>query len=270
MPIFLMHFPDPVKSIIARSIVSFLPASEWYSAAVRISRLLARMMRWTHYRNDPGKDIIETSVLKSLLQIISSLGKPFPIPVRTLGAEAVLEAWNHPRGTVICSVHLPLWNSILGSLVELNCSPTAVLGGGRPDGKLLVFGSIVELPSLPINQCILIKAQRILRSGGSVATVIDTCLGNPLNPNILKLVGSVGARAVFATTELDENGEILIRFSNPPDPFCKSDQSIQSYLEYFQARIDHVLGFSEWAPENDEEISYSHPESDDSRSQPTF
>jgi hypothetical protein len=248
VPIFLKHFPDRVKSIIARSIVSLLPAFEWHAAAVRVSRLLAQIMRWTHYRTDPGKEIIETSVLKSLLHIISALGKPFPIPIRTRGAEALLGAWNHPHGIVICSVHFPLWNSILRSLVELNCSPTAVLGGARPNGKLPVWGSVVELPALPINQCILIKVQRILRSGGSVATMIDTFLGDPLNPNILKLVGSLGARAIFATTELDDNGEILVRFSNPPDPFCKSDESIRSNIKYFQARIDHVLGLSEWAP----------------------
>ena len=262
-----MHqFLGRVIWIIARLIGSLLPAPEWYSATVRVSRLLAPVfrliIRLTRFRNDPRKEISHSWLVGIILQRLDSLEKPFPIPIRTSGSEAIFQAWNRPEGVVVCSVHLPLWNLILRSLVELNCSPTLVLAGEKAirDGMFPPWGSAVRLPALVVDKKIYIKARGILRRGGSVATMIDDGSSPSLNQNVLKFIGAVGARVVFATVELQGNGEVLVQFYTPPDPFCKTEQSVRSNIAYFESRIDAVLHRREHTPENEAEMSYSHPE----------
>ena len=83
--------------------------------------------------------------------------------------------------------------------------------------------------------------------------MLDNGSSARLNLNLLKLVGAVGARAIFTTVELQRNGEILVQFHNPPDPFCKTEESIRSNVEYYENRIDCVLHHTERTPEPEEE-----------------
>jgi len=217
----------------------------------------------SRFRNDPRKEITQSWLVGIILQRIEyAFEKPFPIPVKTRGAETVFEAWDHPKGVVICCVHLPLWNMLLRSLVELNCPPSAILAGQSVirDGMISPWGSGVRLPALAIDKNIYIKARGILRRGESIATMIDNGSGGRINVNLLKLIGVLGARAIFTTIELQASGEILVRFYNPPDPFCKTDESIKANIEYYENRIDWVLHGRERTIETEEEISYRHSE----------
>lgn len=71
--------------------------------------------------------------------------------------------------------------------------------------------------------------------------MIDSTLGDPLNPNTLRFVRLIGARVVFATVELHPHEDILVRFSSPPDPLCTTDESIRANIAYFEERISCVL-----------------------------
>jgi hypothetical protein len=215
------------------------------------------------FRNDRRKEITQSWLLGILLQRLDdAFGKPFPIPVRTRGAETVFEAWDHPKGVVICCVHLPLWNVLLRSLVEMKRPPSAILAGPTVirDGMISPWGSGVRLPALAIDKNIYVKARGILRRGESIATMIDNASLGRINVNLLRLIGVLGARVIFTTIELQASGEILVRFYNPPDPFCKTDESIRANVDFYENRIDGVLHGRECPVETEEGISYGHTE----------
>lgn len=243
----LRKYETQVISAIARSIVCLLPQPRWYPAMFWVSRRLSPAFRWalklTRFRNDARKDVVDSWLVNTLLQRIDDFGKPFPIPISIKGAEALAEAWRHPQGVVVCSSHLPLANVISRAGVELNLIPTAVLAGREAlrDGMYPVWGCAVRLPALPVDKFVLIKVRSILRHGGSIATMVDLDLGEPVSPNVFRLIRSVGARAVFATVELQRTGEIQVQFCNPPDPFNRTHDSILANVEYFEAMINRIV-----------------------------
>jgi len=265
--VLLRRFLDRVASIIAQSIGSLLPTPEWYTATVQVIRLLAPVCRLligsTRFRNDPRRGMIESWLISTILQRIDAFEKPFPVPIKTTGTEELFEAWNHPHGVVICSVHLPLWNLILRSLVDLNCPPSAVVAGTKAiwAGMFHPWGSVLRLPALVANKNVYIKARGVLRHGGSVATMMD--LGAPLNLNLnlLRLIGTLGARVIFATVELGDGGDVLVQFSSPPDPFCRTEESIRSNIEFFKSKIDYVLHPRGRTPAEVKEPPYARLES---------
>lgn len=191
--------------------------------------------------------MIESWLVNTLLKWIDDLGKPFPIPMKITGQEVLFEAWNHPLGLVVCLVHLPLWNLITRSLVELNRIPTVTLASRKvlKDGMFFPWGCPVGLPALAVDKYVLIKARSILRGGGSVVTMVDRGLGDALNSNIFRLMRSVGARAVFATVELQRSGETLVQYFNPPDPLNETDASIMANIRYFEAIVHKVTHLDE-------------------------
>jgi hypothetical protein len=156
----------------------------------------------------------------------------------------VIEASTNPNGCVFLSVHLPLTNLMLCALEELNHPPTVVVlhPSGFRGGRTPLWGKGRDLPGLAANRSVLLKARRILSHGGSLAALIDTGLDSPLNGNALRLSGLVGARVVFAITALQTNGEILVQFYTPPDPFCGSEEGVALNLEFLQEKLDNLLG----------------------------
>src|ERR1700745_4404587 len=94
----------------ARLVVLVLPARLWYPSIFRISRLQAFILRVligvSPYRTDRRRTILLSWLMNSWLQALSTLERPFPIPIRVKGEEAITRAAGHPHGMAICSVHL--------------------------------------------------------------------------------------------------------------------------------------------------------------------
>jgi hypothetical protein len=223
-------------------IAHVFPETEWYMATLRITRLLTVIA-------EPfaGRAPLRAEwMLHIWLRCIS---RPFPIPTRTAGTEALIEARTNPNGMALVSLHVPFFDLILRPLFELGCPPDAVISSVSQilDGKFRVGGMAESSPALAAQDPnVLLKARRILQRGGMVAALIDA--NNRLNPNILRLVGSVGARLLFYVSEMQENGEILFRFLPPPDPFCRTPEGILSNIEYLRAK---VLGISQSSSQPD-------------------
>jgi hypothetical protein len=182
-------------------------------------------------------------LLQSTLPHLVATGRPFPIPIRENDVEAILEARKNSRGVVLCSVHLPFIRLVLRRLVELGMPPTAVIAGAtaQVSGRLAVWGMAESLPALVPDKDVLFKVRSILRHGGVVATLIDVDLGAPMNGNVFRFIRSIGARLVFFTTELQPDGEIMVEFFAPPDPFCLSDKSVLSNLFALRSRTARIL-----------------------------
>jgi len=193
------------------------------------------MIRWTPHR----AEWLLYGWLKQFLQY----DHPFPIPVRTLGEEVIKEARTNPRGMVTVSVHLPLGIFIVRSLMELDCTPDAVIAAGHSlkHGMFPIWGKVTALQGLTPDGNVLVKARSILRRGGSIGAMIDHDLGAPINANLLHLLGSIGGRLVFALAELQPSGELLVQFYDPPDPFCRCREGISKNLEFIQQKVDDIL-----------------------------
>jgi hypothetical protein len=190
-------------------IVHVFPETQWYMATLRITRLLTAIAEFF-----AGRAPLRAEwMLHVWLRRIS---RPFPIPTRTAGTEALIEARTAPNGIALVSLHMPFFDLILRSLFELGCPPDAVISSMSQilDGKFRVGGMAESSPAIASqDRLVLLKAVRILQRGGMVAALMDA--GNTLNPNILRLVGLVGARLLFYVSEMQENGEILFRFLPP-------------------------------------------------------
>lgn len=230
-----------------RFIAFVVPERLWYPTVFLISRLqallLGAVIGLTPYRRDARRRMILGWLMHAWLRELVVFGRPFPIPLRTKGKEAVLEAAANPNGMVICSVHLPLVNLILRGLVDMGRAPTAVVSGMTVlrNGESPLWGMREGLPVINTDGYVLNKVRHVLQRGGSVFALVDTSQYRSLNPNMLRLVRAVRGQVVFAITELQENGDIQVEFFAPPDPFCSSEMTIEDNLTALRTRIDGVL-----------------------------
>lgn len=248
LPFLRRHSPK-FFGLLTGPIALLLPERLWYPAVLRVSRILAFFLRWliacTSYRRDCRKSILAGWLLAGFLHRLVALRRPFPIPIRVQGTEVIRQAAANPHGVALCSVHLPLVDLGLRSLVDMNLCPDAVLSiqPETKDAKFPIWGLDRGLPVLlPSDPLVLLKVRNILRRGGSVAALVDAVLGQSrFRTNLLRLVGRVGAQLVFIVSELLPDGDILLEYFAPPDPFCTSDESIFSNLDALQARVDRLL-----------------------------
>lgn len=240
------HSPKAFRYL-ARFVALLLPARLWYPFVLRFSRLQAMILRpligISPYRRDRRRTILVSWLVNSWLQELSTLEQPFPIPIRVKGEEAMIRAFENPRGMALCSVHLPLKHMGLRPLADLKRPPTAVIAGKRElvNGKFPVWGLGEGLPVLISDSTVLLKVRSILRRGGSVAALVDNGRGVPLPHHVFHLIKSTGAQVLFVVSQLEPNGEILVEYFSPPDPFCKTDESISANLLALQARVDRIF-----------------------------
>jgi hypothetical protein len=237
----VLHWVSPkIAFALTHSIMHLLPESEWYQATFRITRFMAFISKpFSH-----GEPYRAEWMLYFWLKHLIESNRPFPIPTRAVGVEAILEARANSSGFVMVSVHMPLAHLALRSLVEMGFPPDAVLANKAAlrDGKFPVGGRAEGVPGLAAGSgMVLVKARSILRRGGSVAALIDVELGTPLDPSILRLVGAMGARLLFALTEVQKNGEVLTRFYIPPDPFCRTTDGVKSNIAFLKAKVLELL-----------------------------
>ena len=233
----ILHWSSPkIALFVTHSIAKLLPQSEWYAATFRVTRLLTAITGPFAGSGPFRADWMLHFWLKHLF----SSGRRFPLPIRTVGEEAVLKARTHPKGVVLLSVRLPLAHLILRALVELGCIPNAILVSEQAlvNGKFRVAGTDKRLTGIATGSgMVLVKTRSALRGGGMVGALCDTQQCTPVNVNMLRLVGSVQARLVFGFAEVCANGEILIHFYTPPDPFCESPDGIMANIEFLKAKV---------------------------------
>jgi len=236
-------------------IVRVLPERWWYSALWRICRLLAFVLapviRMSPLRRDVRGHAVTSWLLDSWLQRLIS-ARPFcPVPVRIKGGEIVREARGNPQGMLLCSAHLPLVSACLQSLMEMNCCPSAVVAqtSAMPDGRYPVWGFGRPVQGIATDGLVLVRVRSVLRRGGSVAVLVDNHFCESYSSHVFQLSRAVGAQMVFMIPELQPDGQILVEYSLPPDPLCRSEETIGLNLLALRSKVDGVLqGRSEKTP----------------------
>ena len=244
---FLRKTSDVYFSASARLISAVLPPRLWYWTLLRICRLHALLLQpllsLTPYREDRRRPIIVAWLLHSWLRRFVALERLVPIPIRSTGTQVVDDARTNRRGMVICSVHLPLVQCILRPLVDAGQSPTAAVADAveQLHQRVPVWGSREGIPAIVPDRNVWLRVRSILRHGGSIAVLLDPGLGESLNSEIFRFIRTIGARVVFAICELQPNGEILVDYFEPPDPFFTGDKSIEANLQALADRRGSVL-----------------------------
>jgi hypothetical protein len=234
----LLAIDDSLVPAASHALGALTPASLWYRAAFRLSRSLAPVARLRRERA-ADQQLHDARILNRMLSLLTRSGRPFPIPWRAVGAELLDE----PGGVVLCSAHVPLIKVGLRAAMELGHAPTLALAGQPgPDGAIAIWGLAERLPAVRTrHRLVLLRARTVLRSGGCVALLLDAMRGAPLSPNILRLAGRTGARALFFFTELERNGTITVTFRRPPDPLCQSDSGIAANIAVLEAECARIL-----------------------------
>jgi hypothetical protein len=247
MILFLRKHSYRVFQAGARVFALLIPTRFWYSAVLHICRLQALFLRpliaISPYRGDRRGSVLVAWLMNSWMPQLTAFHRSFPMSLRSTGDQIVHQAALNPKGFVVCSGHLPLVQCVLRSLTDMGHPPTAVVSRekGSNEGKYWVWGLGKSLPAMVPGRDVLIKVRTILRNGGSVAALVDRGISRTFHHNIFHLIRSLGAQVVFATVALQPDGEILVEYFAPPDPFFSTDETISINLQALQSGIDRAL-----------------------------
>ena len=229
-------------------ITRLLPERLWYPAIWRISRvqafLVGPIIARSILRNDPRRLAMVAWMVEAWLRWLNTQQPKYVPPITVRGLEACLRASGNEHGLVFCSVHLPLVFATLAPVKGMPFAPTWVVATDvRPGGTFPVWGYEDGLPAIKRDGLALVRMRSILRRGGSVAVLIDLddhwC--KSLSVNTLHLVRALGARLIFMLPEIRKNGQVIVEYVEPPDPWCRSDESIALNMKDLRERIDRIL-----------------------------
>ena len=221
----------------AQFIAWVLPNRYWYRAALAICRLQG----WLSGALGGNRILTEAMMLDHWLWELTAIGT-FPVPYRLNRVDA-LEAADPRIGTLHCWIHEPLVEFLLRPLVEQGYpEPTVIADPGRIVGdKFIVPGTSKRLMAIQAEKYALRQARRLLLNGISVVCLADARLGAPLQPVVLRLARSVGARIVFQWAVRRPDGVIEVTFRNAPHPYCETEEAVSENLAFLRAAQQRTL-----------------------------
>ena len=107
--------------------------------------------------------------------------------------------------------------------------------------RFMVPGTSKRLMAIPAEKYAMRQARRLLLDGISVVCLADAHLGAPLQPVVLRLAGSVGARVVFQWAVRRPDGVIEVTFRNAPHPYCETEEAVCENLAFLRAAQQRTL-----------------------------
>jgi hypothetical protein len=221
----------------AQFIARVLPNRYWYRAALAVCRLQGSLSGAL----GGNRVLTEAMMLDNWLWELTAIG-PFPVPYLLNRIDA-LEAADPRIGTLHCWIHEPLVEFLLRPLVEQGYPEPIVLADpGRMVGdRFMVPGTSKRLMAIPAEKYAMRQARRLLLDGISVVCLADAHLGAPLQPVVLRLAGSVGARVVFQWAVRRPDGVIEVTFRNAPHPYCETEEAVCENLAFLRAAQQRTL-----------------------------
>lgn len=217
-----------------------LPRGLWFRAALLMARaqgkLVARM---------GGNGPFTTELMLDFWLRELSFGGPFPIPYRVTGADVC----RSPGPKLYTWTHLPLTEVPLRVGLEVGGAEPAVvadMGKVVNGNEFLVFGWDRHIEALPVDNTLLTRVGRTLRSGKSVVFLADEFLGGPLSEIPLRLAARFKVPLVFQWAELAEDGVVEVEFRLAPHPLSEDEDALKSNLEFLRQRNRAALERLGW------------------------
>ena len=234
---------DKVSSLLAKFfvwvVVVTIPSKYWYAISYYVSHFFGLISRQALL----GKLSVRYQRayrLNRLLSLFTRSGKAYHVPIKIAGLEHLHSTQN---GLAICSIHLPLIKVGIRAILDSGFEIDAMIAGMTgSDGKMAFWGTTQRVKTIPSAEAnVLIKSRNILKENGSISLMIDTNLGNPLSPNMLRFCGKVGAKVVFLLAELADDRSVLVHLVSPPYPYCENDFQVNENLEALAKLRDVIL-----------------------------
>lgn len=222
-----------------RSVFSLLPRRFWYRAALGLCKPLAFIYdvgstaRQFHYGDRALK---QAWLLTSLLEILATARRAFPVPYRVNGHQLVLDSSTTP-GLFIVMAHLPL-SVVIGRVFYDANRPLRVITQMPRDFFLLYGTADGATPTVVADEYCLLRARRISKEG-TLAAMIDTG-PTSYSRNMFALVGKLKCRLLFGFTELTPDGTIVVSFEVPPFPACRNEDEITANIARFDAELARI------------------------------
>ena len=221
---------------LAVAIAMMLPEKWWYKAAYQLSFFTGLFIR-PELKKLRSIGLNRAEGLNSLLSLLTRTGKPYPIKVVTTGMEHL----DSNDGLVLCTAHIPLVKVSMASILQSGFTITAAITNKpTPDGTMAVWGINNRIPTIARSPTVLIRARTILNCKGSVLLMLDKFYGDAYSPNMLRLCGKTGGRALFYFAELKMDGKIYVSLEQPPYPYCKTEAEIVENLKSLAAKIELI------------------------------
>lgn len=221
-----------------------MPRTSWYAASLQVARLLARTgSRFApNYQNVTAASL-EARLLHRFLDILAVRDPFFPIPVRVEGEEILRHYAAQPGGFVCCTAHipfvklfLPIARQVIGDQRELRVIARAPVGNEEVAGW-----NDEHWKAIRTDHAVLVRSRSLLRKNGCLLVAVDREQGEVVSANIFRFVGRLHSRVLMWFTQLQPNGEILLRIVLPPGPHCRNEEEIRANFDFVEENVGRIL-----------------------------
>ncbi|MGH9595728.1 MAG: hypothetical protein ACRD3K_02915 [Edaphobacter sp.] len=189
-----------------------------------------------------NRKLTEAVMLDHWLFALTVVGA-FPIPYVLNGLD-IIQAGDAKIGTLYCWIHEPLVEFPVRPLVELGRLKMAVVAdpGRIVDGdRFVVAGTSIRVMAIPNVHYVLGRVKRALLNGVSVECLINEYMAGPIYPQVLRLVGRIGARVVFVSALRRPDDTIEVTLMKAPRPNCETEEAVQENLVCLRAAEERML-----------------------------
>ncbi len=221
-----------------------LPPERWYRTVLALSRMLARMGgRLAPAGNNVSDASLVPRLLHRFLDLLYGRNAYFPIPLVVEGEQYLREYAAQPGGFVCCSAHIPFVKLIFPVMRR-------VIG---PDRKMRVVArepvgnnevsawNDKNVQAIITDHAVLLHTRTLLRENGVLMLAVDKEQGEFISSNIFRFVGKMHSRIVMFFTQLQPNGDILLRIMLPPGPLCHNEEEIRANLDFVAENVRRIL-----------------------------
>jgi hypothetical protein len=185
----------------------------------------------------------EASTLDGWLAELTLRGA-FPVKYRVEGAHHLARTPGDEAGILYCGVHLPLTAVMMRALHELGAAPDCLLAAPHninQNGEWMPAGTENGFKALPPGPRLLRQVRSVLARGGRFASMMDTDVGTPLRPTLMRLAGSVRARVVLCWAAMDATRNIVVTYKTPPHPIPDTEEKVRENLAALDEHRQRVL-----------------------------
>jgi hypothetical protein len=224
----------------------WVPKDRWYQTSLNIVRLIDSCAGWIAPKQlNASEASLVPRLLHRFLDQLAGRDAFFPIPLIVEGEEHLRQYIEQPGGFVIATAHIPFLKMLMPTVTRMTEGKrTLRVVAKYPEGdekNSMPAWNDKPWSCLRADQTLLLHTRSLLRQEGILFVAVDREQGDVISANIFRFVGKMNSRVITSFTELQPNGNILLRLMIPPKPRCKSDDDIEANLAFVAANVTRIL-----------------------------